>query len=366
MAVQVFSAITDAPSCGGAAPCVGAFTSDIIAGLERVYAVALEGDHHVASVNMSPGADLFTELCDDQPYKPIIDNLRAIGVATVIAAGNDGWPIGLAAPACISTAVSVATDKQDVVAWFSNTAPFLSLFAPGESITSSVPGGGYQALSGTSMAAPHVAGIWGLLKQAVPEASVSTILSALRATGLPITDDRYFFFDPVTVPRVRALHALSTLVTIANPVPVITSLSPAVMRAGLGASTLTVIGTGFNVSSVVEWNGASRTTQLASADALHATIDASDLAAEGTADVTVFNPTPGGGRSAPRAITIGPPPSLTISAPLLAPGDQETVTLARGAGGSTDFLALASTSAPDGTYQETTYVGTGVTDRMTS
>ena len=40
MAVQVFSQVTDAQSCGGTAPCAGAFSSDIIAGLERVYSLA--------------------------------------------------------------------------------------------------------------------------------------------------------------------------------------------------------------------------------------------------------------------------------------------------------------------------------------
>src|SRR5437773_677550 len=246
MAVQVFTSVIDAASCGGTAPCVGAFTSDIIAGLERVYAIALAGDHHVASVNMSLGADVFEAPCDDQPYKPIIDNLRAIGVATVVAAGNDGWPFGLASPACISSVVSVgATDKQDQVAWFSNAATFMSLWAPGDSITSSVTGGGYEALSGTSMAAPHVAGIWALMKQAVPDADVDTILHALQTTGLPITDNRYgdLFGPGVTKPRVRALRALATLTPITSPAPVITSVSPAILRAGVGA-TLIVTGTG--------------------------------------------------------------------------------------------------------------------------
>ena len=88
MAVQVFSRITDRQSCGGLAPCAGAFTSDIIAALEYVYASAAA--HNIASVNMSLGGGLFTPPCDDQPYKPIIDNLRAIGIATAVASGNNG------------------------------------------------------------------------------------------------------------------------------------------------------------------------------------------------------------------------------------------------------------------------------------
>jgi len=365
MAVQVFTAVIDATSCGGTAPCVGAFTSDIIAGLERVYAIALAGDHHVASVNMSLGADIFEAPCDDQPYKPIIDNLRAIGVATVVAAGNDGWPFGLSAPACISSAVSVgATDKQDQVAWFSNAATFMSLWAPGDSITSSVPGGGYEALSGTSMAAPHVAGVWALMKQAVPDADVDTILHALQTTGLSITDDRYgdLFGPGVTKPRVRALRALATLTPITSPAPAITSVSPSILRAGVGAM-LTVTGTGFNSLSIVKWNGSSKTTQTISRTTLTTTLTAADIPVEGSGQVTVSNPEPGGGESPSVTIPIGPPPTLTVSVPIVAPGDQETVTLARGVGGASDYLTLSTVGSPDGSSLASTNVGAGVTDR---
>jgi len=365
MAVQVFTAVTDASSCGGTAPCVGAFTSDIIAGLERVYAVALAGGHHIASVNMSLGASNYETPCDDQPYKPSIDNLLAIGVATVVAAGNDGYPFGLASPACISSVVSVgATDKQDQITWFSNIAPFLSLLAPGDSITSSVPGGGYEALSGTSMAAPHVAGIWALMKQAIPSASVATILHALQTTGLPITDDRYddLFGPGSTVPRVRALRALATLTPVASPVPAITSASPAILRAGVGA-TLTLTGSGFNALSTVQWNGSPKPTQTISRTTIAATLTGSDLPTQGSGQVAVSNPAPGGGLSAAVTVPIGPPPTLTAGVPIVAPGEQETVTLANGVGTATDYLTLAAVGSPDASSLQKTTVGTGVTAR---
>src|SRR5947207_7324497 len=112
MAVQEFSEITNAINCGGSAPCMGAFTSDIIAGLERVYAMA--PDLNVVSVNMSLGGNTFAAPCDNEPYKPIIDNLRSIGVATVVAAGNSSATSGISTPACISTAISVgSTDKSN-------------------------------------------------------------------------------------------------------------------------------------------------------------------------------------------------------------------------------------------------------------
>jgi subtilisin len=365
MAVQVFTKVIDPDSCGGAAPCIGAFSSDIVAGLERVYTLARSGSHNIAAVNMSLGGSLFQAPCDDEPYKPLIDSLRAIGIATVVAAGNSGFPVGLSTPACVSSAVSVgATDQDDAVAYFSNVASFLSLLAPGNEIASSVPGGGYEALSGTSMAAPHVAGAWGILKQAAPTASVSTILNALQDTGLPVTDERYFgIFGDVTVPRIRLLRALATFVPITHPFPSMSAIAPQSGRAGLGPISLTVTGSGFDAFSVVEWNGAAKETTVVNTTTLEAFIPAADLAAVGTALVRVIAPGPGGGTSSALAFTIDPPPTLTVDASMVGPGSVVTVTLAQGFGGSTDWLALAASGSADATYLQWTYVGAGVTNR---
>ena len=361
-AIQVFTKVIDPAKCGGVAPCTGAFSSDVIAALERVYTVALGGAHTIASVNMSLGGQQFTSPCDGEPFKPIIDNLRTIGVATVVASGNSGIPFAISSPACISSAVSVgSTNKNDVVSYFSNVAPFLSLLAPGESITSSVPGGSYSSMSGTSMAAPHVAGAWAVLRQAAPSASVSDILESLRNTGLVIHDDR--FLGGSTIPRIRLLRALASLVTVTNPAPAISATEPTHVRANLGPLTLAVIGSGFSTFSVVRWNGADRPTRVISTTRLEASIAASDLSVAGTAQVSVHTPGPGGGTSSALEFTIDPSATLTASASAVAPGSAVTVTLTLGFGGGNDYLALARTDAPNTSYLLWTYVGAGVTNR---
>jgi hypothetical protein len=80
-----------------------------------------------------------------------------------------------------------------------------------------------------------------------------------------------------------------------NPVPSTSALSPASMIAGGPGFTLTVNGSGFVPTSVVRWNGTDRVTTWFSSTQLTAAVPASDIAVAGTAQVTVFNPTPGGG-----------------------------------------------------------------------
>jgi hypothetical protein len=81
------------------------------------------------------------------------------------------------------------------------------------------------------------------------------------------------------------------------PAPAVSSLSPAATMAGGAGFTLTVNGSSFTNASVVRWNGSNRATTFLSATQLQAAIAAADIAAVGTAQVSVFTPAPGGGTS---------------------------------------------------------------------
>src|SRR5256712_600159 len=309
MSVQVFSRFDGFFACGGSPPCIGAYPSDILAALERVY--ALRTRPPLAAVNRSLGGGLFSSTCDDQPYKPFIDNLRAAGIATVVASGNNGAIDRLSAPACVSTAVSVgATTKDDQVADFSNVDLLLSLFAPGVSIISSFAGGGFAISSGTSMAAPHVAGTWAVLKQAKPTANVDEILQALTGTGVMIEDT--LAGTGTTRPRIQVDLALSALL---NPgVPIISGISP--KRGTLGTSlTVTVNGINFEPGATASFGADVTVTSMTvvSSTQLSVALAIAATANPGPRDVTVTNP---GGQTVTRAggfTVLPPPPALSLA-----------------------------------------------------
>lgn len=95
-----------------------------------------------------------------------------------------------------------------------------------------------------------------------------------------------------------------TITAASNPVPAITALQPSTISAGSAAFTLTVNGSNFVSSSVVNFNGSAKNTTFVSATQLTAAISAGDVASVGTPGVTVTNPTPGGGTSNSMTFTI--------------------------------------------------------------
>lgn len=164
--------------------------SDLIRGLERVF--ELRHRYRIAAANVSlVFYRLHAQTCDDDYplLKAIVDRLRAAGIATVAATGNDGKTGEVQAPACLSNVVSVGAVNHSVppvgeIAKESNIAPFVSLLAPSYDVETAAPDGGYTTHgNGTSLAAPFVSGAWAVIKSKHPHASVTETLAVLRQSG---------------------------------------------------------------------------------------------------------------------------------------------------------------------------------------
>ncbi len=90
-------------------------------------------------------------------------------------------------------------------------------------------------------------------------------------------------------------NSLTFTITSTNPLPTLSSLSPNIATAGSGSFTLITNGTNFVTTSVIKWNGVTLTTTYISATQLSTLVPAANIATVGTASVTVFTSTPGGG-----------------------------------------------------------------------
>lgn len=154
-----------------------------------------------------------------------------------------------------------------------------------------------------------------------------------------------------------------TINTTSNPAPAALSLNPVAVNAGSSDIILTVYGSNFVPSSVIDWNGVALQTSYFSSSNLEAQIPASSLANPGIADVVVVNPSPGGGTTAPLFFAINYTPLFVnqlandmvwdsvnqviyLSVPSLASSNGNTVAILNPTNGSLQSTQFAG-SEPD-------------------
>ncbi len=162
----------------------GGFGSDIGGAAAIVHAVD-QGAHILSNSWGGYG--------ESQILREAVDYALNAGVIVVAAAGNDGITTPLY-PAAFPGVIAVgATDASDSLVSFSNYGDWVDVTAPGVDILSTVPFGGYEYFSGTSMATPHVSGLLALLKSHFPTYTPQMLEELLIGTALDLGDPG---FDP--------------------------------------------------------------------------------------------------------------------------------------------------------------------------
>jgi len=175
--------------------------SDVVCGIDYVAAHADEIE--VANMSLGGGGEddgNCGATSGDAMHAAICDAVGA-GVTFVVAAGNDSADAAESTPAAYDEVVTVSaladfdgqpgggapstcrSDQDDSFASFSNYGRDVDVIAPGVCVDSTSMQGGYATLSGTSMAAPHVAGGAALFAATNPGASPAQVQSSLIGTG---------------------------------------------------------------------------------------------------------------------------------------------------------------------------------------
>ncbi|RSS39133.1 S8 family serine peptidase [Streptomyces sp. WAC08241] len=210
----------------GAVLAVGKVLSDEGSGTESQIIAGMEWaakDVDAKIVSMSLGSPEPSDGTD--PMAQAVDTLSAeTGALFVIAAGNSGAPGSIGSPGAADSALTIgAVDSDDRAAYFTSQGPRHGdqalkpdLSAPGVDILAArsqlTSGSGlYTAMSGTSMATPHVAGVAALLAERHPDWTGARLKDALMSSSKPLDATAYALgAGRVDVPAAISAHVTAT------------------------------------------------------------------------------------------------------------------------------------------------------------
>jgi len=194
---------------------------------------------------------IFNSTCDSDDVSGLASaasGAAALGIFVDASAGNLGSSSGITSPGCGVNVTSVGSvTKTDGNSNY-NTGPNLDMMAPGSSIVSTTLSNTFGSKSGTSMAAPHVAGAAALLIQyhrsmENKNLTPTEIDNKLKITGVSFTDTR----NNLTFPRINILEAIKPFINFTSPTPANNSMVGNSITINATADT--------NVSiALLEWN----------------------------------------------------------------------------------------------------------------
>jgi subtilisin len=180
----------------------------VLCGLNHVIGLNSDGDpaNDVDVASMSFGESRPWGACGTDALHTAICNAAATGMVLVGGAGNSSADAGTFVPAAFPEVISVSGladfdgqpgglagcgyvadlfwfECDDTFAFFSNRGSSVDVIAPGVQVYSTWKDGGYNTISGTSMATPHVSGVAALMKAANPALTGADVLTLLQQTG---------------------------------------------------------------------------------------------------------------------------------------------------------------------------------------
>ncbi|MDE7106534.1 MAG: leucine-rich repeat protein, partial [Anaeroplasmataceae bacterium] len=184
------------------------YASSIALGVEYVTSLKKSGAN-IRALNMSLGGTATAD--SNKLYSDSISEAYDNGILPVVAAGNENTDTSYVTPANISRAITVAAlaNANNIYyrPYYSNYGYYVDVSAPGSAILSARMGGGTVSMSGTSMAAPHVAAAAALIFTEHNEYTHSQVEKLLRDRAVDLGDagkDKYYGYGMVNLRYIYA------------------------------------------------------------------------------------------------------------------------------------------------------------------